>query len=170
MIDARPNADMDPIALSIKNFAHAWGACPDQSLVTVLETGAQRIGWAEKRHKPGAGALLEGVKQRGEGFSLHPGWHAEWQEERRGQVQAKITLYPDGTVTLDAPTVETGTGSNTCNVLGCAEAVKLPVRPPEETSPGSPRLTPMRACATVCRPTVRWPSCNREVMAMWPRS
>ena len=24
---------------------------------------------------------------------------------------------------LDAPTVETGTGSNTCNVLGCAEAL-----------------------------------------------
>ncbi len=31
---------------------------------------------------------------------------------------------------LDAPTVETGTGSNTCNVLGCAEALGfLGVRP-----------------------------------------
>ena len=68
------------------------------------------------------------------GFSFHPGWHAEWQEERRGQVQAKITLYPDGTVTLDAPTVETGTGSNTCNVLGCAEALGfLGVRPEDIT-------------------------------------
>jgi CO/xanthine dehydrogenase Mo-binding subunit len=39
-------------------------------------------------------------------------------------------LYPDGTVTLDAPTVETGTGSNTCNVLGCAEALSyLGVKP-----------------------------------------
>ena len=115
--------EMDPISLAIKNFGHEWGTCPDQSLMAVLETGAQRIGWHEKRHKPGAGPLYGGVKRRGVGFSLHPGWHAEWQEGRRGQVQAKITLYPDGTVTLDAPTVETGTGSNTCNVLGCAEAL-----------------------------------------------
>jgi xanthine dehydrogenase molybdenum-binding subunit len=126
--------DLDPVALAIKNFGHAWGTCPDQSLKAVLETGAQRIGWAEKRHRPGAGPLFEGVKRRGVGFSLHPGWHAEWQEDRRGQVQAKITLYPDGTVTLDAPTVETGTGSNTCNVLGCAEALGfLGVRPENVT-------------------------------------
>jgi CO/xanthine dehydrogenase Mo-binding subunit len=122
--------DMDPIELALKNFGHAWGVCPDQSLTAVLKTGAARIGWVEKRHKPGQGPLYEGVMKRGVGFSLHPGWHAEWQEERRGQVQAKITLHPDGTVTLDAPTVETGTGSNTCNVLGCAEALSfLGVRP-----------------------------------------
>lgn len=131
MIDAlAERLEMDPIALAIQNFGHAWGVCPDPSLKAVLESGAQRINWYEKRHKPGAGALHDGTKQRGVGFSLHPGWHAEWQEERRGQVQAKVTLYPDGTVTLDAPTVETGTGSNTCNVLGCAEALSfLGVRP-----------------------------------------
>lgn len=126
MIDAlAERLEMDPITLAIKNIGHEWGTCPDPSLKAVLETGAQRIGWYEKRHKPGAGSLVDGVKRRGVGFSLHPGWHAEWQEERRGQVQAKITLYPDGTVTLDAPTVETGTGSNTCNVLGCAEALSF---------------------------------------------
>lgn len=126
--------DMDPIDLARKNFGHAWGVCPDPSLTAVLETGAARIGWAEKRHKPGLGPLYEGARKRGVGFSLHPGWHAEWQEERRGQVQAKITLHPDGTVTLDAPTVETGTGSNTCNVLGCAEALGfLGIRPEDIT-------------------------------------
>jgi xanthine dehydrogenase molybdenum-binding subunit len=125
---------MDPLDLALKNFGHAWGVCPDKSLTAVLETGAARIGWAEKRHKPGQGPLYEGVLKRGVGFSLHSGWHAEWQEERRGQVQAKITLHPDGTVTLDAPTVETGTGSNTCNVLGCAEALGfLGVRPEDIT-------------------------------------
>ena len=126
--------DMDPIELAIKNFGHEWGSCPDQSLTAVLETGAERIGWADKRHKPGQGPLYEGAKRRGVGFSVHPGWHAEWQEERRGQVQAKVTFYPDGTVTLDAPTVETGTGSNTCNVLGCAEALAfLGVHPQDIT-------------------------------------
>jgi xanthine dehydrogenase molybdenum-binding subunit len=126
--------EMDPLELALKNFGHAWGTCPDPSLTAVLQTGATRIGWAEKRHKPGRGPLYDGVKKRGVGFSLHPGWHAEWQEERRGQVQAKITLYPDGTVTLDAPTIETGTGSSTCNVLGCAEALGfLGVRPEDVT-------------------------------------
>jgi CO/xanthine dehydrogenase Mo-binding subunit len=131
MIDAlAERLDMDPLALAIKNFGHEWGTCPDPSLKAVLETGAQRIGWYEKRHIPGAGSLYDGSKRHGVGFSLHPGWHTEWQEERRGQVQVKITLHPDGTVTLDAPTVETGTGSNTCNVLGCAEALSfLDVRP-----------------------------------------
>lgn len=122
---------MDPITLSIKNFGHEWGSCPDPSMKAVLETGAQRIGWSEKRHKPGAGPLYEGIK-RGVGFSVHPGWHAEWQEERRGQVQVRITLNPDCTVTLDAPTVETGTGSNTCNVLGCAEALSFLEISPED--------------------------------------
>jgi CO/xanthine dehydrogenase Mo-binding subunit len=135
MVDAlAERLDMDPLALAVRNFGHAWGTLPDQSLISVLEAGADRIGWREKRHEPGAGPLYEGVKRRGVGFSFHPGWHAEWQEERRGQVQAKITLYPDGTVTLDAPTVETGTGSNTCNVLGCAEALAyLGVRPEDIT-------------------------------------
>ncbi len=126
--------EMDPISLAIKNFGHEWGTCPDPSLKAVLEIGAQRVDWYKKRHKPGAGPLYDSVNRRGVGFSLHPAWHTEWQEERRGQVQAKITLLPDGTVTLDAPTVETGTGSNTCNVLGCAEALSfLGVRPEDIT-------------------------------------
>jgi xanthine dehydrogenase molybdenum-binding subunit len=57
------------------------------------------------------------------GFSCHPAWHAEWQEVRRGKVQVALTLNPDCTVMLAAPSVETGNGSNTCNVLGCAEAL-----------------------------------------------
>jgi CO/xanthine dehydrogenase Mo-binding subunit len=121
---------MDPIDLAIKNFGHEWEQLPDQSLTAVLHEGAERIGWKEKRHAPGQGPVYDGVKRRGVGFSCHPGWHAEWQEERRGEVLAGITLHPDCTVTLDAPTVETGTGSNTCNVLGCAEALGfLGVRP-----------------------------------------
>ena len=125
---------MDPITLAIKNFGHEWGSCPDPSMKAVLETGAQRIDWSEKRHKSGAGPLYEGIKRRGVGFSVHPGWHAEWQEERRGQVQVRITLNPDCTVTLDAPTVETGTGSNTCNVLGCAEALSFLEIGPEDVT------------------------------------
>jgi CO/xanthine dehydrogenase Mo-binding subunit len=121
---------MDPIDIAIKNFGHEWETLPDKSLTAVLREGAARIGWDEKRHAPGRGPVLDGVKKRGVGFSFHPGWHAEWQEERRGVVEVSMTLNPDCTVTLGAPTVETGTGSNTCNVLGCAEALGfLGVRP-----------------------------------------
>jgi xanthine dehydrogenase molybdenum-binding subunit len=38
-------------------------------------------------------------------------------------VQVSITLNPDCTVLLNAPSIEIGGGSNTCNVLGCAEAL-----------------------------------------------
>jgi xanthine dehydrogenase molybdenum-binding subunit len=110
---------MDPIDLVLKNFCHAWSKPPDKSLEAVLGEGARRIGWTEKRRREGQGGEL----RRGVGFSFHPGWHAEWQEARRGAIQAAITLNPDATVMLEAPTVETGTGSNTCNALGCAEAL-----------------------------------------------
>ena len=114
---------MDPIELVIKNFGHEWEALPDKSLSIVLRTGAERIGWQERRHPPGRGPIFARTRRRGVGFSFHPGWHAEWQEERRGEVEVAMTLNPDGSVLLDAATVETGTGSNTCNVLSCAEAL-----------------------------------------------
>ncbi|MFA6003790.1 MAG: molybdopterin cofactor-binding domain-containing protein, partial [Elusimicrobiota bacterium] len=116
---------MDPIDLALKNFGHEWGSRPDQSLSEVLRSGAERIGWSQKRHAPGAGPAYDRVKKRGVGFSFHPAWHAEWQEARRGEIRIRITVNTDCTVLLDAPTVETGTGSNTCNVLGCAEALSF---------------------------------------------
>ncbi len=115
---------MDPIDVVTRNFGHEWGEVPDKSLCAVLTEGARRINW-HLRHRPGAGPLVDGSKKRGVGFSFHPAWHAEWQEGKRGVVQVNLTLHPDLTVTLDAPTVETGTGSNTCNVLGCAEALSF---------------------------------------------
>jgi CO/xanthine dehydrogenase Mo-binding subunit len=117
--------DIDPLEIASKNFGHPWEELPDKSLRAVLKTGAARISWAEKRHLPGQGPVFDGVKRRGVGFSFHPGWHTEWQELRRGEVHVTITVNADCSVTLDAPTVETGTGSNTCNVLGCAEALSF---------------------------------------------
>jgi CO/xanthine dehydrogenase Mo-binding subunit len=114
---------MDPLDLCVKNFAHEWESLPSKSLDAVLQEGARRIGWKENRHLPGKGPTFEGVKKRGVGFSCHPSWHAEWQEKRRGQVQVAMTLNPDCTVLLNAASIEVGGGSNTCNVLGCAEAL-----------------------------------------------
>ncbi len=116
--------NMDPIDLALKNFGYEGEILPDKSLEAVLREGAKRIGW-EKRHKPGEGPSHDGIMRRGIGFSFHPGWHAEWQELRRGHIQVCIKVNPDCTVTLEAPTVETGPGSNTCNVLSCAEALSF---------------------------------------------
>ncbi|MBI9094782.1 MAG: xanthine dehydrogenase family protein molybdopterin-binding subunit [Sphaerochaeta sp.] len=114
---------MDPIDLCIKNFAHEWETLPSKSLKEVLRVGSERIQWKEKRNIPGKGPFFDGVSKRGVGFSCHPSWHAEWQEERRGKVQVSLTLNPDCTVLLNAASIEVGGGSNTCNVLGCAEAL-----------------------------------------------
>ena len=38
-------------------------------------------------------------------------------------MQVRLTLNPDGSVVLDAPTAETGTGSNSCTVFACADAL-----------------------------------------------
>ncbi len=124
---------IDPLELTIKNFGHKWEKLPDESLKAVLQEGAKRIGW-EKRHKAGMGPVYGDGNKRGIGFSFHAGWHAEWQEVRRGHVQVGIILNPDCTVTLEAPTVETGPGSNVCNILGCAEALDfLGVQPEDIT-------------------------------------
>ena len=115
---------MDPIQLVLKNFG--WPPLPNKSLEAVLTEGAKRVGW-NNRHKPGEGPT-EGSKKRGMGFSCHNSWHAAWQEQRRGPIQVMVKINPDGTVILDAPTVETGPGSNTCAVLACADALGVDVK------------------------------------------
>ena len=114
---------MDPIKVVLKNFGCEAEALPSKSLEAVLREGSARIGW-ENRRKSGQGSTA-GAKKRGMGFSFHPSWHTEWQETRREQIQVGMKLNPDCSVILYAPTVETGPGSNTCNVLGCAEALSF---------------------------------------------
>jgi CO/xanthine dehydrogenase Mo-binding subunit len=115
---------MDPLELAIKNVGNEHLSVPDKSLDAVLREGARLIGW-NRRHKPGAGPVHEGTKKRGIGFSLHNSWHAAWQETPRGHIQVSIRVNPDCSVILDAPTAETGPGSNTCNVLSCAEELSF---------------------------------------------
>jgi len=57
--------NVDPLDIACKNFGHQWEELPDKSLVTVLQTGAARISWTEKRHQPGEGPIYGGVKRRG---------------------------------------------------------------------------------------------------------
>ena len=64
--------DMDPLALAIKNFGHEWGAVPDKSLTAVLETGAQRIGWAREAPQARRGPDLRGHEEARGGLLVPP--------------------------------------------------------------------------------------------------
>jgi xanthine dehydrogenase molybdenum-binding subunit len=120
--DLAEKLGIDPVELTVKNFGNEWCPMPDQSLAAVVSAGASRIGWS-RRNAPGAGPLYEGSKKRGLGFAIHNSWHAAWQETPRGHIQVSARVNPDCTVILDAPTAETGPGSNVCAVLACAEAL-----------------------------------------------
>ena len=115
---------LDPMNVYLKNCGHEWEELPSSSLVAVLKEGAERIGW-KNRHKPGEGPLFEGSKRRGVGFSCHDSWHSAFQEVWRGRVQVQIKLNPDMSVILQAPTCETGSGSNSCSTFACAEALSF---------------------------------------------
>jgi len=113
---------MDLIEILIKNFGCHLPR-PDISIEGVLKEGAKRIGWYKKLHKPGEGTIFNKTKKRGIGFSLHDMWHTAPQELRRGPMQVTIWINIDGTVKLEAPTIETGPGSNSCVVFACADAL-----------------------------------------------
>ena len=108
--------------MAVRNFSHEWEETPNASLQAVLRPGRSASGGSGAAPPAPAGRGPDG-RLRGLGFSFHHAWHSAWQEEARGRVQVGITLNPDGSVVLDAPMAETGTGSNTCAVLACAESM-----------------------------------------------
>lgn len=114
--------DMDPVDICIKSLSCKGIPAPNPCLEEVIRKGTEAIDWAN-RHKPGEGPLIDGTKKRGLGFCVSDTWHTEHFETRRGPIQVLIKLNPDGTVILDAPTVEVGTGSNHCAVLATAESL-----------------------------------------------
>ena len=113
---------LDPVDVALRNMGNPWNPRPDESLAAVLNEGAGRIGWSRRRKAP-SGAADGPAKRRGLGMSVHNTWHAAWQEIPRGRVQVRLTMNPDGSVVLDAPTAETGTGSSSCTVFACADAL-----------------------------------------------
>ena len=113
---------MDPLDIYIKSMSNKAVPPPNPCLEEVLRKGAGLIGW-ENRRPHGKGEPAGGVKKRGMGFAVCNTWHAEHYEWRRGPTQVLIKLNPDGTVILDAPTIEVGTGSNHCAVMACCEAL-----------------------------------------------
>jgi CO/xanthine dehydrogenase Mo-binding subunit/aerobic-type carbon monoxide dehydrogenase small subunit (CoxS/CutS family) len=123
---------LDPLEVALKNCGHEWGPVPDDSLTAVLHAGAEKIGWGNRTTPPRIPP--DGGLHRGIGFSVHNTWHASWQEVPRGEIQVRITLQPDCSVILDAPTAETGPGSSSINVFACADALSFLGTTPEDIS------------------------------------
>lgn len=114
--------DIDPVEIYTKSLSCRGVPAPNPCLEAVIQAGIKEIDW-ENRHAPGKGEVFEGSKKKGKGFCVGDTWHVERYEYRRGDIPVMIKLCPDGTVLLDAPTVEVGTGSNHCAVLACAEGL-----------------------------------------------
>ncbi|MCK4514913.1 MAG: molybdopterin-dependent oxidoreductase, partial [Spirochaetaceae bacterium] len=117
---------IDPIMLVVKNFGDHL-PLPNESIDGLLKEGAQRIGWKQKRAAADKDRSSSSVKKRGVGFSFHNEWHVLWQERRRGPITVGIKVNPDGTVVLDAPTIETGPGTNSVAVHICSEVLGVSV-------------------------------------------
>ena len=123
---------MDPVDVAKKNVGNAVLPPPNDSIAAVLDACAEEIGWKEKRHAPGAGPLIGGCRKRGIGMAFHNQWHAEWQETKRGRLEASIRITPDLGVILNAPTAETGAGGNSAAVLACCDQLSFLNVTPED--------------------------------------
>jgi len=122
---------MDTIDVIKKSFGDSWHELPHLSMEAVLNEGAKRIGW-ENRHRADQGPVYEGCKKRGLGVAVWNQWHTEWQEWERGRIECGIRVNGDLSVTLQAPTKETGSGGNSAAVLACAEELSFLNIKPED--------------------------------------
>ena len=117
---------LDPIDIAKKNVGnHVLPPPHNESIAAVLDACADAIDWKNKRHAPGEGPWYDGVKKRGVGMAFHNEWHAEWQETKRGRLEASMRITPDLGVILNAPTAETGAGGNSAAVLACCDQLSF---------------------------------------------
>ncbi|HWK07380.1 MAG TPA: xanthine dehydrogenase family protein molybdopterin-binding subunit [Puia sp.] len=114
--------NMDPIELRLKNYADMdlernlpWSS---KYLKECYRLGAERIGWDQRRTKPGA--LRDGEWLVGYGIGC--GAFGAY----RNRAQAKIKLVPDGTVNIQSATSDIGPGTGTSMVLIAADTLGLP--------------------------------------------
>jgi CO/xanthine dehydrogenase Mo-binding subunit len=119
--------NIDPLEFRLKNMCTM--ADKDQltdrasAMVTIKETiqaAADKIGYASKKHAPGAKTLPDGRKH-GIGITGHLDGHGGYSPGRG----AIITLRPDGTCYINAGISRTGCGTNTAHCHFVAETLGL---------------------------------------------
>lgn len=124
---------MDPLEFRLKNaeYGPTWYGqgpmiAPTLALIEAMELGAERFGWKEKFHQPGAGPLIDGTKKRGVGMAI-------WV--KGGGLQdtyGMVKVYSDGTIHLFEGAANIGTAQHTTLGQIVAEVLGVPwedVRP-----------------------------------------
>ena len=119
--EAAVRFNMDPIELRLKNFAeiHPLTSQPyfSNGLKESYEKGSSAFGW--KRQKPGS--VKDGTKRRGIGMgTVH--WHGTSGEPS----QALVTVYPEGTVEVNAGIADIGVGAPVILAQIAAEELQVP--------------------------------------------
>lgn len=115
--------DMDPLEFRIKNDPERDQQrdkpFSDKNIKEAYEIGAQKIGWNERKNKPGS--LVEGQWKTGFGVSIGV------FNANRGRASVKGILKADGTLVLQSATSDIGPGTGTGMTLIASKITGIPV-------------------------------------------
>ncbi|MCX2574443.1 xanthine dehydrogenase family protein molybdopterin-binding subunit [Pedobacter sandarakinus] len=114
--------DMDPLDFRIKNDPERDQQrdkpFSDKNIKEAYRVGAQKIGWNERKNKPGS--LIDGSWQSGYGVSVGV------FNANRGRATVKGTLNANGTLVLQSATSDIGPGTGTGMTLIASKVMGIP--------------------------------------------
>ncbi len=116
---------IDPVEFRLKNrTVKHFGkeTYTSYGLEDCIRTGAERIKWSDKWHKPGDGPIVDGFKKHGIGVAMCD-WHA-----LLGQGAATIRINQDGTAHVAVGVTDIGTGAKSTMALIAADALGFPIQ------------------------------------------
>ncbi|RZK67329.1 MAG: xanthine dehydrogenase family protein molybdopterin-binding subunit, partial [Pedobacter sp.] len=115
--------DMDPLEFRIKNDPERDQQrdkpFSDKNIKEAYKIGAQKIGWNERKNKPGS--LVEGQWKTGFGVSIGV------FNANRGRASVKGILKADGSLVLQSATSDIGPGTGTGMTLIASKITGIPV-------------------------------------------
>jgi len=115
--------DMDPLDFRIKNDPERDQQrnkpFSDKNIKEAYRIGSQKIGWSERKNKPGS--LVDGSWKVGYGVSIGV------FNANRGKASVKGVLKADGTLVLQSATSDIGPGTGTGMTLIASKILGIPV-------------------------------------------
>ena len=120
--EAALHFDMDPIQLRLKNFAeiHPLTGQPyfSNGLKDCYAKGSEAFGWKHRK----TGSIKTGFKRRGFGMGS-----VQWHGTSGEPSQALVTVYPEGTVEVNAGIADIGVGALVVLAEIAAEELQVPM-------------------------------------------
>ena len=133
--DLAAKLNMDPLDFIIKNIALAGERA--ELYHKELLKGAELMDWKKKWHP--RGDPVSGHIKKGLGLSMHT-WGGRGHDS-----EARITINPDGSVTVDLGSQDLGTGTRTVIAMVAAETFGLPLNSVKVNIGRSPEYPPSGA-------------------------